>query len=107
MPSQLAPRRPQECCALDYCIHTMDGSTALINSTEHFPSRVRVPSQSVKLFGSMMRRLYRVFAHAFYHHRDEFDDCESKTALCKRFIRLVSDFELLPSRMLVPAIKLA
>lgn len=28
-----------ECCAIDYITHTLDGATALLNSSRYFPSR--------------------------------------------------------------------
>jgi len=31
--------KPRECCATDYIIHTLDYTTAILNSTKLFPSR--------------------------------------------------------------------
>jgi hypothetical protein len=30
---------PQQCCAIDYILHTLDSATALLNSPRAFPSR--------------------------------------------------------------------
>ena len=38
--------------------------------------RICVPEGSVKNFQSIARRLYRIFAHAYFHHRDIFDAFE-------------------------------
>merc|ERR1712226_1682569 len=34
-----AHRKPQDCAALDYMTHTIDGATALLTNARHFPSR--------------------------------------------------------------------
>ncbi|KAI7823622.1 Mob1/phocein, partial [Gamsiella multidivaricata] len=67
---------PRECCAIDYLTHTLDGASALLNNIKFFPSRICVPEGSVKNFQSIARRLYRIFAHAYFHHRDIFDAFE-------------------------------
>jgi len=37
---QLLNSHPQQCCAIDYIIHTVDSATALLNSPRAFPSRL-------------------------------------------------------------------
>lgn len=37
-----------ECCAIDYTVHTLDGATALLNSSRYFPSRWARPCPSEK-----------------------------------------------------------
>ena len=37
---QLLNFYPQQCCAIDYIIHTVDSATALLNSPRAFPSRL-------------------------------------------------------------------
>lgn len=66
----------KQCCAIDYMIHTIDGTSALLNSARHFPSRTFIPNTSLRHFGSIARRLSRVFVHAWGHHRETFSSCE-------------------------------
>ena len=68
--------QPQNCCAMDYTFHTLDGATSLLNSNKYFPSRMAIPNSSLKHFQSIARRLYRIFAHAWWHHRDVFEEFE-------------------------------
>ncbi|KAJ3292229.1 hypothetical protein HK104_005448 [Borealophlyctis nickersoniae] len=68
---------PQSCCAIDYAVHTLDNAIALLNSQKYFPSRVSVPETSLKHFQNVARRLYRIFAHAWYHHREIFTEFET------------------------------
>ena len=72
----------KECCAIDYIIHTLDGTTALLNSARHFPSRTYIPTTSLRHFGSISRRLNRIFMHAKDHHKDVFDECEVSLSPC-------------------------
>ncbi|KAJ3095320.1 hypothetical protein HK100_005861, partial [Physocladia obscura] len=77
-----------QCSAIDYIIHTLDGAGALLNNTKLFPSRVTIPLASKKHFSAIARRLYRVFAHAWFHHRVIFDEFENETSLYRRFFAL-------------------
>ncbi len=116
-----AHKTPKECCAIDYIIHTLDGTAALLNSDKYFPSRVSIPESSLKYFQSIARRLYRVFSHAYFHHKDLFDQVcplpsplhplyliltltlvnkvENETRLCERFVRFSTRFKLIPKKL--------
>ncbi|PWN52788.1 Mob1/phocein, partial [Violaceomyces palustris] len=85
----------KQCCAIDYTIHTLDGTTSLLNSARHFPSRTYVPNTSLRHFGSMARRLSRIFVHAWCYHRDVFQACEAETSLYTRFFALLERYDLL------------
>eukprot|EP00834_Sanchytrium_tribonematis_P007876 NODE_792_length_3855_cov_0.702688.p3 type:complete len:216 gc:universal NODE_792_length_3855_cov_0.702688:1343-696(-) len=65
-----AHSNPQECSAVNYIIHTLDGTTALLNSSKIFPSRVAIDKEAATYFANVSRRLYRIFAHVFFHHKD-------------------------------------
>lgn len=84
-----------QCPAIDYIIHTLDGATILLNNSKYFPSRlvfyfhflffswhfnfrISVPEPSLKHFQSIARRLYRIFAHAYFHHREVYEYFEVK-----------------------------
>jgi hypothetical protein len=83
-----AHKQPQECCAIDYIVHTLDGTAALLNSNKWFPRRGgAVPEASFKYFQSITRRLYRILSHCYFHHRDVFDVVEQQRHLCFRFVR--------------------
>lgn len=38
--------------------------------------RISVPEPSLKHFQSIARRLYRIFAHAYFHHREIYESFE-------------------------------
>ena len=95
---------PQSCSAMDYMVHTLDGATALLNSNKHFPSRVCIPDPSVSHFQSIMRRIYRNFAHAWFQHREIFIQFENETHLYERVVELCLQFNLMSAKsFLIPA----
>ena len=49
----------------------------------------------------MARRLYRFLAHAFFEHRDVFDDFEEETAVTYRFHALAKEFSWMPDDQLI------
>lgn len=52
---------------------------------------------------SVCRRVYRIFSHAYYHHRNLFDEYEEKTSLCQRFTAFVLKYNLMNKQnLLVP-----
>uniref|UniRef100_A0AAY5L2D6 MOB family member 4, phocein n=1 Tax=Esox lucius TaxID=8010 RepID=A0AAY5L2D6_ESOLU len=76
-----AHKTPKECPAIDYTRHTLDGAACLLNSNKYFPSRVSIKESSVAKLGSVCRRIYRIFSHAYFHHRQIFDKYEVRTGL--------------------------
>ncbi|KAF8908508.1 Mob1/phocein, partial [Gymnopilus junonius] len=91
----------EQCCAIDYILHTVDSATALLNSPRTFPSRLSIPQTSHRHFSSLARRLGRIFAHAYFHHREAFEQAEAESSLYARFLALTSKFDLVPSEFLV------
>ncbi|KAF8808556.1 Mob1/phocein, partial [Phlegmacium glaucopus] len=91
----------EHCCAIDYILHTVDSATALLNSPRTFPSRLQIPVASHRHFSSLARRLGRIFAHAYFHHREAFEQAEAESSLYARFLALTERFDLVPAEFLV------
>lgn len=96
-----AHKQPNECPAIDYTRHTLDGAASLLNSNKYFPSRVTIKESSVAKLGSVCRRVYRIFSHAYYHHFQVFDEFERETHLCKRFSKFVINNDLMSKDSLI------
>lgn len=90
-----------ECCAIDYMIHNIDQFTSTLNNSKYFSSRVAIPSSSLKHLESIVRRLYRVFSHTYFHHMDIFTDFEKEMHLCERFTEFVKLYEMMPSKYII------
>lgn len=86
----------EKCCAIDYILHTLDSATALLNSPKAFPSRITIPPNSHRHFSSLARRLGRIFGHAYYQHREAFEQSEADTSLYSRFLALAAMYDLVP-----------
>jgi hypothetical protein len=83
-----AHQEPSACAAIDYILHAIDGSAVLLNS-EMFANREKKLSlQAEKLCQNVVRRLYRIFAHAWFHHHEIYLDFEQRTGLYQRFLQL-------------------
>ncbi|RXG70522.1 MOB-like protein phocein [Armadillidium vulgare] len=102
-----AHKTPKECPAIDYTRHTLDGAACLLNSNKYFPSRVSIKESSVAKLGSVCRRVYRIFSHAYFHHRQIFDDFEvNETSLCRRFTVFVTKYNLMSrDNLIVPILE--
>ncbi|VDM50311.1 unnamed protein product [Toxocara canis] len=96
-----AHKNPKECSAIDYTRHTLDGAAALLNSNKYFPSRISIKESSIAKIGSVCRRVYRIFSHAYFHHRELFDKFEAETHLCRRFTIFVKKYNLMGSEHLI------
>ncbi|GAA6003560.1 uncharacterized protein JCM10292_000416 [Rhodotorula paludigena] len=95
------PQPDPPCSAIDYIVHTSEGAQALLTSARYFPSRLGVDERGRRLLSAVARRLYRSFAHAYYHHHDLFVALESETSLVRRFGALNRRFALVEEEMLV------
>ncbi|EFA84489.1 hypothetical protein PPL_02523 [Heterostelium album PN500] len=63
--------------------------------------RFEISTTSRKHFPSIVRRLYRLFAHAHFHHKELYDEYESKTLLCKRFVKFSTKYDLIQKNSLI------
>jgi hypothetical protein len=63
--------------------------------------RINIPPPSHRHFGSLARRLGRIFAHAYFHHREVFEQAEAESSLYARFLALTCKFELVPPEFLI------
>ncbi|KAF7168946.1 hypothetical protein CNMCM5623_001840 [Aspergillus felis] len=94
---------PKSCCAIDYCCHTLDWATNILTSPKHFPSRLTLgseagggPQASLRYLTNIFRRLYRIFAHAWFQHRDVFWQVEGNDGLYIFFKTVCDMYKLIP-----------
>ncbi|KAF2430992.1 hypothetical protein EJ08DRAFT_696935 [Tothia fuscella] len=93
---------PKPCCAIDYCCHTLDWAASTLTSTKNFPSRLSFgpengsSSQQMRQLTNIFRRVYRIFAHAWFQHRDVFWDVEQKGGLYIFFKTVCDTYNLIP-----------
>ena len=93
---------PKCCCAIDYCCHTLDWAANTLTSPKHFPSRLSLGTdanntqQQVRQLTNIFRRVYRIFAHAWFQHREVFWRVEGKSGLYVFFKTVTDIYNLIP-----------
>ncbi|KAI1001112.1 hypothetical protein K3495_g7087 [Podosphaera aphanis] len=96
---------PKTCCAIDYSCHTLDWATNIVTSLKIFPSRLSLgaanvlPEKSAGLshLTNIFRRLHRIFAHAWFQHRQVYWSVENSTGLYTLFKIVSDEYDLLPA----------
>lgn len=98
---------PKSCAAIDYCCHTLDWAASALTSSKMFPSRLglgsghagsgsdKVLAQQMKEITNIFRRVYRIYAHAWFQHRDMFWRVEGKTGLYVLFKTVCDEYGLI------------
>ncbi|KAL5119357.1 hypothetical protein ACEQ8H_002626 [Pleosporales sp. CAS-2024a] len=93
---------PKSCCAIDYCCHTLDWAANTLTSPKHFPSRLALGTDQstqhsqARQLTNIFRRVYRIFAHAWFQHRDMFWSVEARTGLYIFFKTVCDYYGLIP-----------
>ena len=86
---------------MDYAVHTLEGTVSMLNSGQAFPNNLDIDNKNIPKFRTMLRRLYRVFAHTYYHHRNIFNQLEEQTHVCKRVHVLSKKYSLIDNAQLI------
>jgi hypothetical protein len=105
---------PKSCSAIDYCCHTLDWAASTLCNSKLFPSRLGLGSgnsgmglsaggsdkvlvQQMKEITNIFRRVYRIYAHAWFQHREVFWRVEGKTGLYVFFKTVCDEYGLIQS----------
>lgn len=106
---------PKSCAAIDYCCHTLDWAATSLTSSKMFPSRLGLGSgsaaggsdkmlqQQMKEITNIFRRVYRIYAHAWFQHRDMFWRVEESTGLYIFFKTVCDEYGMIqPENYTIP-----
>ena len=105
---------PKSCSAIDYCCHTLDWAANALTSSKMFPSRLglgssqhgssdKVLAQQMKEITNIFRRVYRIYAHAWFQHRDMFWRVERQTGLYILFKTVCDEYGMIqPENYTIP-----
>jgi hypothetical protein len=93
---------PKACVPIDYCCHMLDWAANLLTSQKAFARRMIISdheagdkSASMKQLVNIMRRVYRIFAHTWFQHRQTFWNLESRTGLYVFFKTVCDTYDLI------------
>ncbi|KAF2217733.1 hypothetical protein CERZMDRAFT_108398 [Cercospora zeae-maydis SCOH1-5] len=105
---------PKSCSAIDYCCHTLDWAASSLTSSKMFPSRLglgsgqtggsdKVLAQQMKEITNIFRRVYRIYAHAWFQHREMFWRVERQTGLYILFKIVCDEYGMIqPENYTIP-----
>ncbi|KAL8871224.1 MAG: hypothetical protein Q9174_002901, partial [Haloplaca sp. 1 TL-2023] len=105
---------PKACCAISYSYHTLEWAENQLSSVKNFPSRLTLGNPAtggvqggLRIITNIMRRLYRVFAHAWFSHRSAFWKIERTygaymlyKTVCDQYSLMVQDSYTVPPEAL-------
>ena len=80
-------------------IHNLDQATSILLNIKNYSSRVSI--NETKSLDTIVRRLYRLFAHTYHFHREVYDEFEKDMHLCKRFTTFSLKYGFLEESMLM------
>ena len=86
----------KECSAIEYMIHNLNHAISALQNEKTYSSRLSVSDSTLKSFEPIMRRLYRIFAHAWVYHREFFEEFENEMHLCERFTLFCKKYQIMP-----------
>jgi hypothetical protein len=69
---------------IDFCIHTLDTNMTLLTNPTFFPNKDKIGYYSAKEFPKIIRSIYRMLAHIYYHHRKLFNSLQHRYRIAKR-----------------------
>ncbi|OHS97091.1 MOB kinase activator 1A [Tritrichomonas foetus] len=99
--------KPVELPACEYIGNLMDWVDAQLENEQIFPSMIGVPfpKNFESIVKNIMKRLFRIYAHCYYHHLDNFKELGTIAHLntsFKQFIFFTKEFNLIPQDQLEP-----
>ena len=82
-------------------IHSLDNAANTLKDKKSFGSRLEIDSSCQKYLQSIIRRLYRILSHTYFHHEEVFHECESKNNLCRRFTFFARHFKMMSNDLFI------
>eukprot|EP00037_Helgoeca_nana_P032542 m.414310 g.414310 ORF g.414310 m.414310 type:complete len:225 (+) comp29313_c0_seq1:568-1242(+) len=104
-------KRPIKCCAPEYIDFMMTWVQEQLDSETVFPSRMGVPfpKNFMQITKTILKRLFRVYAHIYHAHFEKVCQLEEERHLntsFKHFTFFVHEFDLIDKKELVPLAEL-
>ena len=97
----------QKCSALDYYYHNINYSIIRLGAIQLSVEEKTQDSGSImKDIATVLRRLYRLYLHAYYQHFSVFGEVELQQHLYERFYRFVTTNRLLSEKDMKPFLSL-
>ena len=90
-----------------YIMNVMLWTEEYINNEKIFPSdpKIPFPEEFMKIVSDIFRRLFRIYAHLYHHHRNDIQAIGAEAHLntsFKHFMYFVQEFKLIPEEQFGP-----
>ncbi|OHT03326.1 MOB kinase activator-like 1 [Tritrichomonas foetus] len=100
-------KKPTSLPANEYITNVMLWTEGFINNEKYFPSdpNVPFPSDFQEIVKNIFKRLFRIYAHIYHHHRDDIRSIGAEAHLntsFRHFIFFSQEFNLIPDDQLAP-----
>jgi hypothetical protein len=76
---------PRLCSANSYAMHALDHAALLITDGDSFPDDEAISPAQIKSLSTVVRRLYRIYGHAYFHHRELYDQVRVNANFCSSY----------------------
>lgn len=103
-------KKPTSLSARRYITKVMDMVEGYINDPHVFPEddNVPFPSEFKQIAGNIMRRLFRVYAHMYWHHIKEIKKADLEPVFntsFKHFTLFAKEYQLIPEEQFEPMLR--
>ena len=100
-------KKPTMLPANEYITKVMIWVEGLLNDERIFPSdpNAPFPKDFLKIVQNIFKRLFRIYAHLYHHHRDDVIACcieENLNSSFRHFMYYTNEFQLIPDNQLEP-----
>ncbi|KAF1741031.1 hypothetical protein MXB_1041 [Myxobolus squamalis] len=100
-------KKPVQLPAPEYVDTLMNWINEQINDESIFPSTLGVPFPKVfkQVGNNIIKRMFRVYAHIYWHHSDDVKDLQEEPHLntsFKHFVFFVQEFDMIEKKELAP-----
>lgn len=100
-------KKPTMLPANEYITNVMLWTESYINNEKYFPSdpNVPYPNDFVSIVQNIFKRLFRIYAHIYHHHREDIRSIGAEAHLntsFRHFIYFTKEFKLIPEEQLAP-----
>jgi hypothetical protein len=83
------------CCAIDYCLHTLDTDIVLLTNSIYFSDRDHIRDHSTPVFTKIIRYLYRLLEHICYYHKKLFSSLQHRYRIAERLTLYCQKFKVI------------
>jgi predicted transcriptional regulator len=88
----------KNCCTIDYISHNVNSTITLLLIPSFHPDRFEINEHPAKAFPKMIKYLYRILAHIFFHHSNLFNSLDEKFKISERLTLYCKKFKIMESK---------